>query len=206
MAVETAEPRKRWKYTIKEREEILAAVDAVGVVEAARRHGVPQTTVSNWLHRDAARVAKERPKKEAAKRMVEEQRDQEILGEWHKHPGLGPSQIRNQLRRRGIRVAVATTRRVMEDAGYRPPKVKREPLDERFEAVRPNHLWHLDFVHRNINRATTYTLILIDDCARFVTGHEIRERVTDGCPRLDREARIAFEQLLRELRPFAWAP
>src|ERR1041384_8718715 len=25
-------------------------------------------------------------------------------------------------------------------------------------------------------------------------------------PRLDREARIAFEQLLRELRPFAWAP
>jgi hypothetical protein len=28
----------------------------------------------------------------------------------------------------------------------------------------------------------------------------------DGCPRLDREARIAFEQLLRELRSFAWAP
>jgi hypothetical protein len=23
----------------------------------------------------------------------------------------------------------------MEDAGYRPPKVKREPHDERFEAV-----------------------------------------------------------------------
>jgi hypothetical protein len=33
----------------------------------------------------------------------------------------------------------------MEDAGYRPPKVKREPHDERFEAVRPNHLWHLDY-------------------------------------------------------------
>ena len=68
MAVETAEPRKRRKYTIKEREQILAAVDAVGVVEAARRHGVPQTTVSNWLHRDAARVAQERPQKEAANR------------------------------------------------------------------------------------------------------------------------------------------
>ena len=26
---------------------------AVGVREAARQHGLPQTTVSNWLHRDA---------------------------------------------------------------------------------------------------------------------------------------------------------
>ena len=78
-----------------------------------------------------------------------------ILSEWRKHPGLGPSQIRNQLRRRGVKVSVISARRVMEDA----PKVQREPHDERFEAVRPNHLWHLDFVHRNINRATTFTLI-----------------------------------------------
>ncbi|MBC7974976.1 MAG: helix-turn-helix domain-containing protein [Myxococcales bacterium] len=34
--------------------EILKAVDEVGVVEAARRHDVPPSTVSNWLHRDAA--------------------------------------------------------------------------------------------------------------------------------------------------------
>lgn len=61
MASEAAEPRKRRTYTIEEREEILAAVDKVGVVEAARRHAVPQTTVSNWLHRDAAKVARERP-------------------------------------------------------------------------------------------------------------------------------------------------
>ena len=276
--------RKRRRYTRAERTEILKSADEVGPVEAARRHGVPQTTVSNWLHRDAAKVAKrtaapkaiespdeskrtrrgraERRSKAAAgpvaakakaakpatmlpkpgtplpnslvtrvarsytpsekaealeyaathgvsaasdeydisrfsiydwKRKVEkaaagegpsptsgpapqtieEQRDQEILGEWRKHPGLGPSQIRNQLRRRGVKVSVTTARRVMEDAGYRPPKVKREPHDERFEAVRPNHLWHLDFVHRNINRATTFTLILIDDCARFVTGHGV---------------------------------
>jgi transposase InsO family protein len=276
--------RKRRRYTRAERTEILKSADEVGPVEAARRHGVPQTTVSNWLHRDAAKVAKRtaaakasespdeskrtrrgraaRPSKAAvgpiaaeakaaksttmlpkpgtplpnslitrvarsytpsekaealeyaathgvsaasdeydisrfsiydwkrkvekaaagegpsptsgpAPQTIEEQRDQEILGEWRKHPGLGPSQIRNQLRRRGVKVSVTTARRVMEDAGYRPPKVKREPHDERFEAVRPNHLWHLDFVHRNINRATTFTLILIDDCARFVTGHGV---------------------------------
>jgi hypothetical protein len=71
MAAETAEPRKRRKYTIEDRKEILAVVDAVGVVEAVRRHGVPQTTVSKRLHRDAAKVAKERPaKQEVAKPVV----------------------------------------------------------------------------------------------------------------------------------------
>lgn len=311
MAMDVAEPRKRRRYTTAKRVEILKAVDEVGVVEGARRHDVPPSTVSNWLHRDAAKVAKgtaapkavsenedgsatarakrkrrgaqeaaapevlatkvvaaaeppassvanaaATPKTAAPKvaskaktmlpkpgtalpdslvkrvarsytpsekaqalehaaahgvsassdkfnisrfsiydwqrklrkaaagegpsptsgpapQQIEEQRDREILGEWRKHPGLGPSQIRNQLRRRGVKVSVTTARRVMEDAGYRPPKVKREPHDERFEAVRPNHLWHLDFVHRHIHQASTFTLILLDDCARFVTGHGV---------------------------------
>ena len=30
--------------------------------------------------------------------------------EWHRHPGLGPSQIRNQLRRKNIKVSVNTAR------------------------------------------------------------------------------------------------
>ncbi len=314
MASKADAPQKRRRYTIAKVEEILAAVAEVGVAEAARRHGVPQTTVSNWLHRDAAKVATKRggaaavkstrktmqrgptaqvprrtaeqeataapqvaaprtttkqqgkaatvasagtpptspaappaeappptteasaaaPARRSRKRVarsytpsqkaqvlehaaahgvsaaaakfgasrfaiydwqrklakaaagegpaptsgpapqeIEAQRDQEILGEWRKHPGLGPSQIRNQLRRRNIKVAVATVRRVMEDAGYRPPKIKRTPHDERFEAVRPNHMWHLDYVQRYIHRAKTHTLILIDDCSRFVTGHGV---------------------------------
>src|SRR5215216_3250599 len=56
MAPEADEPRKRRQYTTEKRGEILEAVAEVGVVEAARRHGVPQTTVSNWLHRDAVKV------------------------------------------------------------------------------------------------------------------------------------------------------
>lgn len=304
MAAETKKSRKRrgWrkrrKYTTAKRKEILKAVEEVGVVEAARRYGVPQTTVSNWLHRDAPKVAKERaalpaaahgsrskapPRRRGVKtgeeaaaapnaaaappgqaiatsgrkrvarsytpsqkaealehaatygvkaasdklgisrfsiyqwqrqvekaaagkgpsptsgpgpQEIEEQRDREILGEWRKHPGLGPSQIRNQLRRRGVKVSVLTTRRVMEDAGYRPPKVKREPHDERFEAVRPNHLWHLDFVHRNIHQASTYTLILIDDCARFVTGHGV-----DDAERAEMVIRTFEEAVARHGKP-----
>lgn len=209
------EARKRRRYTAEDRARVLATVKEVGVVEAGRQHGVPQTTVSTWLGRGAAKIATEpaasakpigapsaksgtpAPRARTARRYtpsekaevlehaaaqgvsaasgkfgasrfaiyewqrklakaakgegpsptsgpapseIEEQRDREILGEWRKHPGLGPSQIKNQLRRRGIKVSVATTRRVMEEQGYRPPKVKREPHDERFEAVRPNVL------------------------------------------------------------------
>ena len=99
--------------------------------------------------------------------------DAEILGEYKTHPGLGPSQIVNQLRRKGIKVSVHTTRRVMEDAGYRPPKVVRQKHERRYEAVRPNHLWHLDFVQRYIGKVSTFTLILIDDCSRYVVGHGV---------------------------------
>jgi transposase InsO family protein len=127
---------------------------------------------------------------------IEAQRDREILTEWHKHAGLGPSQIRNQLRRRGIKVSVATVRRVMEDAGYRPPKVKRDPHDERYESVRPNHLWHLDFVHRYIHRASTFTLILIDDHSRFVVGHGV-----DDAERASMVIRTFEEAVARHGKP-----
>ena len=36
-------------------------------------------------------------------------------------------------------------------------------------------MWHLDYVHQHINRASTNTLILIDDCSRFVVGHGVSD-------------------------------
>lgn len=281
-------PRKGRQYRAEDRAKVVAAVDELGVSEAARRHGVPQTTVSAWRRRyaqatsaktnsevagrevkassittDSARVTKTTktaPKPAAASkekriarsytpsekaevlehaaadgvsaaskkfgvsrfsiyswqcklakaakgegpsptsgpapREIAEQRDREILGEWSRHPGLGPSQIKNQLRRRGIKVAVNTTRRVMEQAGYRPPKVERTPHDQRYEAVRPNHLWHLDFVHRHIHRASTFTLILIDDFSRFVPGHGV-----DDAERADMVIRAFEEAVERHGKP-----
>jgi putative transposase len=162
-------------YTPSEKAQALEHAAAHGVSAASDELGISRFSIYDWQRKLKKAAAGEGPSPTSglSPQTIEEQRDQEILGEWRKHPGLGPSQIRNQLRRRGVKVSVTTARRVMEDAGYRPPKVKREPHDERFEAVRPNHLWHLDFVHRHINRASTFTLILIDDCARFVTGHGV---------------------------------
>lgn len=162
-------------YTPSQKAEIVEHAAAHGVTVAAAKFGVSRFSIYDWSRRveRAAEGKGPSPTSGPSPKDIETQRDQEILGEWKKHPGLGPSQIRNQLRRAGIKVSVNTARRVMEDAGYRPRKVKREPHDQRYEAVRPNHMWHLDFVHRFINRTSTFTLILIDDHSRFVTGHGV---------------------------------
>ena len=127
---------------------------------------------------------------------IETQRDKEILDLYKTHPGLGPSQIRNQLRRKGVKIGVNTVRRVMEEAGYRPPKVKRKGHERRYEAVRPNHMWHLDFVQRYINRTSTFTLILIDDHSRFVVGHGV-----DDAERADMVIETFTEAVQRHGRP-----
>jgi transposase InsO family protein len=177
-AAKPVAPRKRppaRKYTPSQRAEIVEYAGAHSVTEAATKFKVSRFSIYDWQRkvRKAAAGAGESPTAGLPPAQIEAQRDQEILSEWRTHPGLGPSQIRNQLRRKGIKVSVHTVRRVMEDAGYRPPKVKREPHDHRYEAIRPNQLWHLDFVHRHINRASVFTLILIDDFSRFVVGYGV---------------------------------
>ncbi len=84
----------------------------------------------------------------------------------------------------------------MVEAGYWPPKVARDPHDQRYEAVRPNQLWHLDFVHRHINRANTFTWILIDDHSRFVVG-----RGVDDADRADLVTSTFEAALKRHGRP-----
>ena len=161
-------------YTPSERERALALVDKVGFTQASRQLGISRFSLYQWHRRRkmAAEGKAEDPTAGPSQADQVAQRDREILDMWHTHPGLGPSQIRNQLR---VKVSVNTVRRVMEADGYRPPKVKRHEHTRRYEAVRPNHLWHLDFVHRYINRAPTFTLIVLDDRSRFVVGHGVDE-------------------------------
>lgn len=195
----TSKPRVAKQYTPSQKAEVVEHAAAHGVTSASATFGISRFSIYDW-RRKVAKAAKGEgpsPTSGPAPKDIEAQRDRELLDEWRKHPGLGPSQIVNQLRRRGIKVAVHTARRVMEDAGYRPPKVKREPHDQRYEAVRPNHLWHLDFVHRHINRTSTFTLILIDDYARYVVGHGVDE----GAERADMVIKTFEEAVERHGRP-----
>lgn len=186
-------------YTPSQKAEALEHAATHGVTAAAEHFAISRFSIYEWKRKASRAAAGQGPAPTSgpAPTDIEAQRDREILDEWHKHPGLGPSQIVNQLRRRKIKVSVHTTRRVMEDAGYRPPKVRREPHDQRYEAVRPNHLWHLDFVHRHINRASVFTLILIDDHSRYVVGHGVDE----GAERADMVVKTFEEAVARHGRP-----
>ncbi len=164
-------------YTPSQRALILEDAAKDGATAAAKKHGCSRFSIYDWSGKVERAAAGQgvAPTSGPAPSDMEALRDKEILDEWHRHPGLGPSQIRNQLRAKCVKVSVSTVRRVMQDKGYRPPKVERRKHDERFEAVRPNHMWHLDFVQRYVNRTSTFTLILIDDQSRFVVGHGIDE-------------------------------
>ncbi|MCP3958162.1 MAG: DDE-type integrase/transposase/recombinase [bacterium] len=186
------------RYTPSEKAAVLEYACLHGVSEAARKFGASRYSIYDWKRKveRAAEGQGPSPTSGPSAEELEEQRDREILGEWHKHPGLGPSQIRNQLRRRSVKVGVQTVRRVMEDSGYRLPRVRSQRHDERFEAVRPNHMWHLDYLHRHINRAQTHTLILLDDCSRYVVGHG-----TDDAERADLVIKTFEEAVERHGKP-----
>ena len=162
-------------YTPSQKALVLEDAAKDGVTAAAMKHGMSRFSIYDWQRKVTRAAAGQGPSPTSgpAPKDIEQQRDAEILGEYETHPGLGPSQIVNQLRRKGVKVSVHTTRRVMQDAGYRPPKVERQKHDHRYQAVRPNHLWHLDFVQRYIGKVSTFTLILIDDCSRYVVGHGV---------------------------------
>jgi transposase len=114
-----------------------------GYAETERVLGPCKQTVKRWQHqlRLAAKGKADDPTSGRDPADIEAQRDQEILREWQRQPGLGPSQVKNQLRRKGVKTSVNTVRRVMEEAGYRPPKVESRNHDRRYEALRPNQLW-----------------------------------------------------------------
>ena len=163
------------RYTPSQKAAALEYAAEHSVSKASEHFDISRFSIYQWRRqvRLAAEGKGDSPTTGPEPKDIESQRDREILDLWREHPGLGPSQISNQLRRKGVKVAVNTVRRVMEDAGYRPPKVRSHPHDKRFEAVRPNHIWHLDYLHRHINRASTNTLILLDDYSRFVVGHGV---------------------------------
>ncbi len=173
---EKVEPAVAKFYSPSLKAKVLEYVAENGITAAAKEFGVTRFSIYEWKRR----VRLHAQGKATDSPIVGSDddpaglRDQRILKEWKASTGLGPSQVRNQLRRQGFKVSVHTVRCVLEQNGYVTPKVRRaDNHDQRFEAVRPNQLWHLDFLHRHINKQKVYILILLDDFSRFIVGGAI---------------------------------
>ena len=168
----TAHPTRGKRYAPALKREILAFVLEKNVALAAVKYGVTETTLYEW-----SKAAKRRGSEtgEFQPTATEEedskaQRDRRILAMWRQHPGYGPSQIRNMLKRSGFRVSVGTVRNVLEEQGYLPPKLKRKEHVGRYEAGRPRELYHLDFYHFFIHKQKQCVLFIEDDFSRFIAG------------------------------------
>ena len=167
-----AYPTRGKRYAPALKREILAFVLEKNVALAAVKYGVTETTLYEW-----SKAAKRRGSEtgEFQPTATEEedskaQRDRRILAMWRQHPGYGPSQIRNMLKRSGFRVSVGTVRNVLEEQGYLPPKLKRKEHVGRYEAGRPRELYHLDFYHFFIHKQKQCVLFIEDDFSRFIAG------------------------------------
>ncbi|MBM3462950.1 MAG: DDE-type integrase/transposase/recombinase [Armatimonadetes bacterium] len=159
-------------YTPSQRAQALEYAAIEGLTAAARKYGISRFALYDWRRRSALEAeGKAEWGMSVRDRDETAALDQCILAEWRAHPGLGPSQVRNQLRRQGKKVSLHTVRVVLEANGYVSPRVRRVAVhDQRYEAVRPNHLWHLDFLHRYVHKQKVYLLLVVDDFSRFIVG------------------------------------
>jgi len=177
-------PSRGRRYSPAEKGAILASAKAKGVAVAAREHSVSDWTIYRWIAQDeraakrqAAPVVKVNPPAAASSRLSPEQEERHrvILETWRQQPGLGPTQIKNQLRRGGLKASVHVVRRVMEEHGYVQPRVKRKEHTGSYEAVRPRQLYHLDFLHLYVHKQRQCLLLIEDDFSRFIAGWTLLE-------------------------------
>ncbi|MCP4289934.1 MAG: DDE-type integrase/transposase/recombinase [Gammaproteobacteria bacterium] len=170
------QPAKGKRYSPAQRKEILEYAQNHSVKEAAEKFSLSVTSIYDW-RRVIERRGRQAGEGKNADRPGEiiiddpkQARDQRILAMWRQHPGYGPSQIRNMLKRDGFGVSVGTVRDVMERNGYLPPSLKRKEHVGRYEAARPRELYHLDFYHFHVHKQKQCVLFIEDDFSRFIAG------------------------------------
>ena len=181
------------RYSPSERALILEDAKEMGVAEAAEKHRCSKWTIYDWRKQDKRQAARDKAKSEAqseadvgdaedlgtgpgrepgSNESAERQKERHklILEAWRQQPGLGPSQIRNQVKRKGFKASVNTVRAIMEEHGYVQPRTRRKDHTGEYEAVRPRQLYHLDFVHFYVHRQKQCMLLMVDDFSRFIPG------------------------------------
>ena len=114
-------PARGRRYSAGQRKEILEFAAEHGDAAAVAEYGCSQWSITNW-RKKAAEATKRREEgvgsgAESASPAVDD-RELLVLELWRQQPGLGPSQIRNLLKRKGFKASVSTVRAIMVEHGY----------------------------------------------------------------------------------------
>jgi transposase InsO family protein len=165
------------RFNQKQKLAVLESARQVGIDEAARLAKVHFTTVYKWQRHFKALgkggfLGYEPASPGRGMKKISAEQEQAVLATWKNHPGFGPGQVRNQLRRQGITVSMRTVRQIMEPGGYKRPgkKADQKKATNRFEARRPLELAQMDILEFFINKLKVYLILLLDDFSRFILG------------------------------------
>lgn len=161
------------RFSRAQKEEILEYAASHSVREAEQKYSVTFSSIYEWRRALERRGHLENkiPDKEVVNGSdSKEERKNRVLSMWKRHPGYGPSQIRNMLHREGYKISVGTVRHIMEENGYIPPTLKRREHVGRYEANRPLELYHYDFYHFYVHKQKQCLLFIQDDFSRFIVG------------------------------------
>jgi len=162
--------KARRKYSLAEKKLILSVQERFGSKAVHDYFGVSYDTISRLKRRDESELER---KKRIPMRYIP------VVDIMKKHPGMGPMQIRDYIRRHlGLSMGVNSIRKVMEQSGWVPPFAKTTRVTEGlrlYEAARKNYMWHMDFKHQYVNKCKVYILFIQDDYARFIVGHGLSD-------------------------------
>src|SRR2546428_11635527 len=173
-------PNHRRRHSPQKKAKILRLAERIGVPAAAARSGLSIWTLYDWRQVRPGNGTKpsseETPVKDNApapvRVRVPEAIVRQVVAVWRNNRGFGPSQVRNQLRRVGVRVDTKTVRKILRAHGYSPPGLKppRSREVRRFEASRPLELVQMDVLQFHVHSQRVYLLLALDDHSRFITG------------------------------------
>jgi putative transposase len=162
--------KRRWKYSPAERKLIVDLSETFGSKAVHDAFGIAYDTVSRL---------KKRYTEDSDRKPRVPLKYMPVLDLMHKHPGMGPMQMRDYIRRHmGLNMGVNSIRRIMEQNGWVPPYARSTRIKEatrHFEAIRKNFLWHADFKHHYINQSRVAILFFQDDYSRFLVGHSFSD-------------------------------
>lgn len=167
------------KHSQEKKVEILQEAEESGFLETADKYEMHFTTLYDW-RRKLDKAGKEGlPNKSGGhnqgKRCIEEWKIKEVLKEKKENPGYGPSQLRNQLRRRGITISILSIEQILKDKGCSGKKKSEPKKITRFEAAHPLELVQIDIMEFYIHKARVYLVFLLDDYSRFILNFSLTD-------------------------------
>jgi len=186
-----AKGEKKKRFSAQEKLLILSEIDGKDTTleMVAERYNLAVGTIKRWLEKRKSSADSEDPlglegladkstRPKTISNRLPKATQERILSCWQERPGLGPSQIHNQLKREGLKASTKAVRKVLIDNGYR--KKERIGLDglKRFEAEWPNKMWQMDILDFWLGKLRVYLMLVLDDHSRFIVGYGLFTEAT----------------------------